>query len=151
MSERPSVPRPGPPPGSGMAPGSGQASGPRPLPAPGTGPGHPAGPADGRREGDRVVPGPPPAHPQRGEPVEERGTTPQTDDPSRGPADTSPGQQLGGKQAPSADRKPTGDAVVDRALDDLDDVSGQPLDRHIEVGQQVHRTLQARLADIGRE
>ena len=46
---------------------------------------------------------------------------------------------------------PPGDAAVDQALDLLDSVSGESLDRHIEVGQQVHRTLQARLADIGRE
>jgi len=40
---------------------------------------------------------------------------------------------------------------VDGALDELGTLPGQPLDRHIEVGEQVHRTLQARLADIGRE
>ena len=54
-------------------------------------------------------------------------------------------------QAWARDREPTGDAAVDAALDLLDSVSGESLDRHIEVGQQVHRTLQARLADIGRE
>ena len=54
-------------------------------------------------------------------------------------------------QARASDREPTGDAAVDQALDLLDSVSGESLDRHIEVGQQVHRTLQARLADIGRE
>jgi len=40
---------------------------------------------------------------------------------------------------------------VDGALDELGTLPGQPLDRHIEVGEQVHRMLQARLADIGRE
>jgi hypothetical protein len=64
---------------------------------------------------------------------------------------TRPDQEIGGHQAPRGDRNPTGDAVVDRALDDLDALAGQPLERHIEVGQLVHRTLQARLADIGRE
>ena len=54
-------------------------------------------------------------------------------------------------QARASDREPTGDAAVDQALDLLDSLSGESLDRHIEVGQQVHRTLQARLADIGRE
>ena len=54
-------------------------------------------------------------------------------------------------QARASDREPTGDAAVDQALDLLDSVSGESLDRHIEVGQQVHRTLQARLADLGRE
>ncbi len=54
-------------------------------------------------------------------------------------------------QARASDREPTGDAAVDQALDLLDSVSGESLDRHIEVGQQVHRTLQARLADVGRE
>jgi hypothetical protein len=190
MSERPSMPRPGPPPGSGAAPGSGsgQASGSRPAPVPGIGAGHPAGPADGRQgKGADVVPGPagpaddrhgdgnvvvpdstgpadgrrgdgavgvpgPPAPPrQPGEPLGERGATPQPDDGSRGSARTSPDHPPGGHQAPKPGRITTGDAVVDRALDDLDNVSGQPLDRHIEVGQQVHRTLQARLADIGRE
>jgi len=170
MSERPSTPRPGPPPGSGAAAGSAQATGSGPFPAPDTSAGHPVGPADGRqgdgavvvpgpgrladgrREDGTVVPGPPAPHPQPEEPVGERASTPQAaDDGFRGPADTSPSQPLGGRLAPRAGRKPTGDAVVDRALDELDDVSGQPLDRHIEVGQQVHRTLQARLADIGRE
>ena len=54
-------------------------------------------------------------------------------------------------QARASDREPTGDEAVDEALDLLDSVSGESLDRHIEVGQQVHRTLQARLADVGRE
>ena len=77
--------------------------------------------------------------------------TPDTDKGSRGPVRTSPDEQLGGPEAAGAGRRLTGDAVVDRALDDLDALPGQPLDRHIEVGQRVHRTLQARLADIGRE
>jgi hypothetical protein len=81
----------------------------------------------------------------------EPGATPSPDDESRGPARTSPDERLGGHQAAGAGRNLTGDGVVDRALDDLDALPGQPLDRHIEVGQQVHRTLQARLADVGRE
>jgi hypothetical protein len=54
-------------------------------------------------------------------------------------------------QTRASDREPTGDPAVDQALDLLDSVSGESLDRHIEVGQQVHRTLQARLADVGSE
>ena len=61
------------------------------------------------------------------------------------------GQEPEPTQARASDREPTGDAAVDQALDLLDSLSGESLDRHIEVGQQVHRTLQARLADIGRE
>ena len=79
----------------------------------------------------------------------ETGATPDPDDGSRGSAQTRPDERIAGHQA--AGRNPTGDAIVDRALDDIDALPGQPLDRHIEVGQQVHRTLQARLADIGRE
>jgi hypothetical protein len=81
----------------------------------------------------------------------EPGVTSDPDDGSRGPSPTGPNDQLGGQPAARAGRNPTGDAVVDRALDELDALPGQPLDRHIEVGQQVHRALQARLADIGRE
>ena len=84
--------------------------------------------------------------PQSGTPGPQPLTTPEPSDGFRGPARTSPDQQ----PAPTS-RNRTGDAVVDGALDELDALPGQPLDRHIEVGQRVHRTLQARLADIGRE
>ena len=79
----------------------------------------------------------------------ETGVTPDPDDGARESAQTRPDERIAEHQA--AGRNPTGDAIVDRALDDIDALPGQPLDRHIEVGQQVHRTLQARLADIGRE
>ena len=50
-----------------------------------------------------------------------------------------------------ATKEPTGDAVVDAVLDEFDRVTGEPLDAHVEVGEKVHRTLQARLADLGDE
>jgi hypothetical protein len=83
--------------------------------------------------------------------MEPSSTPDDIEDGSREPSRTSTDERLSGHQAARASRNPTGDAVVDRALDDLDALPGQPLDRHIEVGQQVHRTLQARLADVGRE
>lgn len=62
-----------------------------------------------------------------------------------------PDTESGDAQASRPAREPTGDAAVDRALGELDALGDQPLDRHIEVGEQVHRILQGRLADIGRE
>lgn len=50
-----------------------------------------------------------------------------------------------------ATKEPTGDVVVDAVLDEFDRVTGEPLDAHVEVGEKVHRTLQARLADLGDE
>ncbi len=98
-------------------------------------------------------PGPRPEEPgpQPAELGTDPGATPDPHDGSPAGARTSPDERLDGHQAARTSRNPTGDAVVDRALDDLDALPGQSLDRHIEVGQQVHRTLQARLADIGRE
>ena len=52
---------------------------------------------------------------------------------------------------PVATREPTGDVVVDAVLEEFDRVTGEPLDAHVEVGEKVHRTLQARLADLGDE
>ncbi len=48
-------------------------------------------------------------------------------------------------------RQPTGDAAVDNVLDVLDAVVNEPLDSQIQVGEQVHRVLQGRLADLGKE
>lgn len=48
-------------------------------------------------------------------------------------------------------REPTGDDAVDEVLSQLDDVAGEPLDSQIQMGEQVHRVLQARLADLGKE
>lgn len=43
----------------------------------------------------------------------------------------------------------TGDIVIDAALADLAGAHREDLDGQIEAGQHVHRTLQARLADLG--
>jgi len=51
----------------------------------------------------------------------------------------------------SEGRAPTGDDAVDEALTALDAAADEPLDTQIEVGEQVHRVLQARLADLGKE
>ncbi|HZW44772.1 MAG TPA: hypothetical protein VFF32_10335 [Dermatophilaceae bacterium] len=48
-------------------------------------------------------------------------------------------------------RQPTGDDAVDTVLDELDAVADEPLDAQIQVGGQVHRVLQGRLADLGKE
>jgi hypothetical protein len=53
--------------------------------------------------------------------------------------------------APSAGRLPTGDDAVDEALSRLDAATDEPLDSQIQVGEQVHRVLQGRLADLGKE
>ena len=52
---------------------------------------------------------------------------------------------------PGSGCPPTGDAAVDDAIARLDAVGDQPLDSQIEVGEQVHRVLQGRLADLGKE
>jgi len=52
---------------------------------------------------------------------------------------------------PVAMRQPTGDEAVDHVLDQLDAVADEPLDSQIQVGEQVHRVLQGRLADLGKE
>jgi hypothetical protein len=44
---------------------------------------------------------------------------------------------------------PTGDPQVDAALADLEAAAPHDLDAQIEAGQQVHRTLQSRLSDLG--
>ncbi|MEO6019067.1 MAG: hypothetical protein ABIP45_02335 [Knoellia sp.] len=43
----------------------------------------------------------------------------------------------------------TGDLVIDAALRDLADTPGDDLDGQIERGEQVQRTLQGRLSDLG--
>lgn len=48
-------------------------------------------------------------------------------------------------------RRPTGDEAVDEVLARFDEVTGEPLDTQIEVGEQVHRVLRDRLADLGKE
>jgi hypothetical protein len=53
--------------------------------------------------------------------------------------------------APHPARESTGDAAVDEVLGQLEEVTDEPLDSQIEVGERVHRVLQARLADLGKE
>ena len=48
-------------------------------------------------------------------------------------------------------RQPTGDDAVDDVLRRLDSVTDDPLDTRIEVGEEVLRVLQGRLADLGKE
>jgi len=43
----------------------------------------------------------------------------------------------------------TGDLVIDAALADLASADSQDLDAQIAAGEQVQRTLQSRLADLG--
>ena len=52
---------------------------------------------------------------------------------------------------PGVARQPTGDHAVDEVLGQLDNVTDEPLDIQIEVGERVHRVLQGRLADLGQE
>jgi hypothetical protein len=52
---------------------------------------------------------------------------------------------------PGVARQPTGDQAVDEVLEQLDNVTAEPLDAQIEVGEQVQRVLQGRLADLGQE
>ncbi|HYO20475.1 MAG TPA: hypothetical protein VES02_17620 [Dermatophilaceae bacterium] len=52
---------------------------------------------------------------------------------------------------PADERIPTGDAAVDDVLGHLDTVTGESLDSQIEAGEEVHRVLQDRLADLGQE
>jgi hypothetical protein len=43
----------------------------------------------------------------------------------------------------------TGDIVIDAALRDLADVAEEDLDGQLAAGEQVQRTLQSRLSDLG--
>jgi hypothetical protein len=43
----------------------------------------------------------------------------------------------------------TGDEDIDTVLAELADIEQEPLGRHIEVGEAVHRVLQLRLGDLG--
>lgn len=62
-------------------------------------------------------------------------------------ADTSDRAQ----RATGATRPETGDPSVDEVLRQLDRVADESLDTQIEVSEQVHRVLQNRLADLGKE
>jgi hypothetical protein len=54
-----------------------------------------------------------------------------------------------GSQAVPAVR--TGDPVMDAALQELDAAPADDLDAQIAAGERVHRALQSRLSDLGRE
>jgi len=151
MSEQPFAPKPGP-----RAPLPGPAVPGPAVPGPAVpGPPGPAAPAPASHPAPRptapdgaardVVDGRPRADPSTGTSSGDVGVSGRDEAVERLEPESEP------TRARAADREPTGDAAVDQALDLLDSVSGESLDRHIEVGQQVHRTLQARLADIGRE
>jgi hypothetical protein len=43
----------------------------------------------------------------------------------------------------------TGDVIIDTALRDLADAPVDDLDAQLAAGEAVHRTLQARLSDLG--
>jgi DNA polymerase-3 subunit gamma/tau len=45
----------------------------------------------------------------------------------------------------------TGDAVIDAALQSLQEAPADDLDAQVAAGQRVHQTLQARLSDAGGE
>ena len=53
--------------------------------------------------------------------------------------------------APGVARRPTGDDAVDDVLGQFDAVTDESLDTQIDVGERVHRVLQGRLADLGKE
>lgn|GEM_PF-901234 len=72
------------------------------------------------------------------------------------PAGTDRSRQMtdreeGSVPARSTARQPTGDDAVDQVLGRFDAVADEPLDTQIEVGEHVHRVLQGRLADLGKE
>ncbi len=60
-------------------------------------------------------------------------------------------REEGSVPARSAARQPTGDDAVDQVLEQFDAVADEPLDTQIDAGEQVHRVLQGRLADLGQE
>ena len=61
------------------------------------------------------------------------------------------GREEGPVPARSSVRQPTGDDAVDQVLEKFDAVADEPLDSQIDAGEQVHRVLQGRLADLGQE
>lgn len=66
------------------------------------------------------------------------------------PPQNEPGQSEPASSEPGQNQ-PTGDIVIDAALQDLQNASPDDLDAQIEAGQRVHQTLQARLSDLGGE
>lgn len=80
-------------------------------------------------------------HPGSGEPVGEPVDEPTETGPEG--ANEAPGQ---GASAPAPE---TGDLVIDAALRDLAEAPEDDLDAQVERGEQVQRTLQGRLSDLG--
>jgi hypothetical protein len=60
-------------------------------------------------------------------------------------------REEGSVPARSVARQPTGDDAVDQVLEQFDAVADEPLDSQIDAGEEVHRVLQGRLADLGKE
>jgi len=52
---------------------------------------------------------------------------------------------------PKTVRRSTGDDAVDQVLERFDAVADESLDIQIDAGEQVHRVLLGRLADLGKE
>lgn len=65
--------------------------------------------------------------------------------------DRFPDDQDGTPAADGLGDAATGDIVIDAALQDLRDAPADDLDAQLEAGGRVHRTLQARLSDLGDE
>jgi hypothetical protein len=95
---------------------------------------------------------PGPDHPPvPGEPVPPTPPVPTPTPPSPGPTvpepPTPPSQPP--PEASDVTQPPyTGDAQVDRTLEELVDVTSRPLDEQVELYVGVHRRLQDRLADL---
>jgi hypothetical protein len=53
--------------------------------------------------------------------------------------------------APETVRRSSGDDAVDQVLERFDAVADESLDTQIDAGEQVHRVLLGRLADLGKE
>jgi len=53
--------------------------------------------------------------------------------------------------APETVRQSSGDDAVDQVLERFDAVADESLDTQIDAGEQVHRVLLGRLADLGKE
>ncbi|MGZ4751377.1 MAG: hypothetical protein ACXVYU_09905 [Oryzihumus sp.] len=146
------APKPGPALSGAPKPGPGLGTTPKPGPGVAT-----ASPADqGAERGSRESSDQGPDQAGQGE----QGSRESSDQVSdQGPGATAGAGAGAGAAADSglvtppavATREPTGDVVVDAVLDEFDRVTGEPLDAHVEVGEKVHRTLQARLADLGDE
>ncbi|MEO7267967.1 MAG: hypothetical protein ABIW49_02045 [Knoellia sp.] len=79
-------------------------------------------------------------------PVESDGAEPQPEAVAQPGPESEPvtSPEVGSGGAPE-----TGDLVIDAALRDLGDAPVDDLDAQIERGEQVQRTLQGRLSDLG--